>query len=417
MDNAARKLNEKTTLDDIVLSKEDIKAMKIPVKQVFEILEDGTKYSPLWQEDLKAYLRMNGTLFNSAKVRAYGDEEWTNLAGHPTFSRRGANQSDKLKSQKNRFHLLLRGVKQGPFTEKEVKDELTKRTILYTDFVSIDDGVIWHKLYQVKDFDRRGEGPTELPASPNKQTLMNTKNDEDFDSSNKTNMALAGLAKISQSAKNQKIKSDAGTNIAYIANKFTTGKRAKLLLASFSLTFILGLIIFAMSDPNSDDPFKNETAKIILSGPVTNPADTSTNSDKNKNDSIKIEKKITAKKNNPKRENRSTSVTKVEEDNNTRFVEPTFEPEEQNNDERKSVKAHRRPSGGKRKIASTDGSDDSSSMEEEEVIEEVFPEDINKNIENDEQEFNMEESKEDLKVPLQYLGDDGTYQDGEELYD
>ena len=204
------KIVNAVSLTDIVLSRDEMDEKGLPQEQIYSVLSDGEEYGPIWRDDLKAYLRVNGILYKEGKVKNIRERDWIDLSIHPTFQRRKPQVAGKVKGKKEQFHIVLRGIKQGPFSISEIKQELENNNILYTDMVSTDSGKNWIKIYQVDQLDRRGSKVEDtLPELPKSKTF-NISNEEiqDFleNSGDRTQAAIAGLAKIGQSIKNKKVK-------------------------------------------------------------------------------------------------------------------------------------------------------------------------------------------------------------------
>lgn len=128
-------------------------------------------------------------------VKKSNEEEYVPLFQHSLFQRRRpqlVSSSQLSKETVESLMVLKNGIKQGPYTIDELKELVHECQILPTDYLSIDHGETWTKIFSYEEFDRRNYIQTELPSTPEQEVL--NKNSKAMSSEHFETEALTGLA-------------------------------------------------------------------------------------------------------------------------------------------------------------------------------------------------------------------------------
>ena len=171
--------NERKSINDYLLPKEALESGNYPRSEVFEALIDEKKMGPFWQEDLKDFVNDAGLHDSETKIKNIDEDQWISLHEHPLFQRRKPSLvgTSDINNPDNRYFLLSNGKKIGPFSNEELLSKIESLEILFTDYVSIDEGQSWGKIYEIEGFERRDLKPSKLPQMPDKSLLNNSLED------------------------------------------------------------------------------------------------------------------------------------------------------------------------------------------------------------------------------------------------
>ena len=202
---------EKKTLQDYLLSEDQVLAGQFPRNEIFEVQVEGKIIGPFWQEDLKDFLKDANLYKDSTKVKSLEEGDWKEVYSHPFFQRRRPSlvSTEGMKTTVEDYYILKDGQKDGPYDKDKINNMVDTMELLLTDFVSIDDGHSWGKLYEHDEFDRRNKSHEQLPISPDNHIFDNSIYDAD-----------KAIAKAEQVAH----ETDAIVGLAYIGH-LNEGKR------------------------------------------------------------------------------------------------------------------------------------------------------------------------------------------------
>jgi hypothetical protein len=162
------------TLDLRPLTDEAIEKMAIKADDLWIVKIHHEVFGPFETESLKHYAYENGAQFEFALVARTNEDEYLPFWTHPSFQRR-RNQEVNGQEVEGPFWLMNMGLKVGPLYFQEVDKQLEMGLISLSDRISNDDGHTWHKIYEIKSFDRRSHTPEELPELPNETSFQNAK--------------------------------------------------------------------------------------------------------------------------------------------------------------------------------------------------------------------------------------------------
>ncbi|MBF0207819.1 MAG: hypothetical protein HQK53_13120 [Oligoflexia bacterium] len=199
------KLNkqEKETNKLRVVSAADIEANLVYKDDLWFILVREKLVGPFHKNDLKEFLNNNPHFPLNTKISNYNTPE--NLV--PIFSlvqfqrRKPQLVPAPMDAKENEIFLLSQGLKNGPYTYKEVAELIDQKKILYNDLISVDEGITWIKVYEYPSFNRRGTGAKTLPIEPSIEVFYQSDKEIALELTKKKgvdddNEGLVGLAYI-----------------------------------------------------------------------------------------------------------------------------------------------------------------------------------------------------------------------------
>lgn len=192
--------NLKKDLQNIKLTKQQVESGEYQLDEIFELENEGQIVGLYWQYDLKDFVQQETSFDENARIRNFGQKEWTSLFNHPFFQRRKPQLIQAVDSNTaDEFFLLEQGQKAGPYSIEEIKSMVESKTALLTDMVSVDGGQSWGKIYEIEEFDRRKMDMTHsLPAAPEEEILRSHQEKviEKISNQDQETDAIAGLAYI-----------------------------------------------------------------------------------------------------------------------------------------------------------------------------------------------------------------------------
>lgn len=138
---------------------------------------DGSeKNGPYTEENLREHIQAQADFSPDFVANKMGTEEWMTVVEIPEFKRKPKLVSMAAMNVNSAFHLLENGQKIGPFSEAEIKEKLQAKVIMFSDFISVDKGFNWLKIYELPQFDSRSPQAAEaLPLSPSEETFKISK--------------------------------------------------------------------------------------------------------------------------------------------------------------------------------------------------------------------------------------------------
>jgi len=207
----AQSKNEKRTLSDYLLSEEQVSTGQFPRDEIFEVQVESKIIGPFWQEDLKDFLGDANLYKDGTLVKSLEEGDWKEVYSHPFFQRRRPSlvSTENMSTTEEDYYILKDGQKDGPYDKEKINSMVEAMELLLTDFVSIDEGQSWGKLYDHDEFDRRIKGHDQLPTSPDNHIFNNSIYDAD--------KAIAQAEMVAQ-------ETDAIVGLAYIGH-LNEGKR------------------------------------------------------------------------------------------------------------------------------------------------------------------------------------------------
>jgi hypothetical protein len=171
--------------------------------------ETGKSWGPFKTDDLKSLAFDYEELFEHYYALNLATEKEKPFFQNTKFQRRkpklvslqGLQTTDK-------FYLLDKGVKKGPFKLDDIKELINSHKITLNILASVDKGNSWIKLFEHHEFDRRLlKNKEELPFSPNQEML-----NKNFD-------------KVENSYRKQKDEQDALVGLAFIGSGNDKGQK------------------------------------------------------------------------------------------------------------------------------------------------------------------------------------------------
>ena len=157
LDQIAEELNQST------LSIEEIEKHELSKEDLYEVKIGSVILGPFSRDFLKTYsVEKNLAEFN-VLIKTMESILWVPILQHPSFYSGEAATPD---SKRQSFYLLVNGRKVGPYRIEDIDFKVSNNEVLFTDFVSIDAGDSWKKLYEIEGFDLRRHVEGELPSAP-----------------------------------------------------------------------------------------------------------------------------------------------------------------------------------------------------------------------------------------------------------
>lgn len=153
------------------LTEETIKQMGYSSHDLWLVKIDSIVFGPFETESLKHYVSDNEALFERAEACLSDETEWKPFWEHTKF------QSKKMQvvseDYEGPFWIMDFGLKLGPYTYREIDKKIEMGLLLMTDYISIDNGENWIKIYQIGGLDRRIFSPEVLPEAPYESKMQN----------------------------------------------------------------------------------------------------------------------------------------------------------------------------------------------------------------------------------------------------
>jgi len=123
----ALKSDQRKSIDDYLLTQEQIDHHQYPSEEIYEILVEGKVIGPFWNIDLKDFLADANLYSEETKVKNITESNWTSVYTHPYFQRRRPSLVSGLNLQdiKDELFILVEGKKEGPYTTDQIKAMLS----------------------------------------------------------------------------------------------------------------------------------------------------------------------------------------------------------------------------------------------------------------------------------------------------
>jgi hypothetical protein len=184
-----------------MVSEAEVSQYSIELEHLWLVNHKDELFGPFNENDLKACVFSNPEEYQNTLVCNMQDAQWISVFKHKTFQRRKPQliavqpiDGDQFEINANsQIFILKMGQKIGPISLDDLNGQIDEKSILMTDFLSIDQGKTWQKVYQYPVLNRREVfTPEQLPSAnlkvDIKTPLQIIKNDIEQD--------VAGLAFI-----------------------------------------------------------------------------------------------------------------------------------------------------------------------------------------------------------------------------
>jgi|GEM_PF-1309168 len=162
------------TLDLKPLTDETIQQMGFNNHDLWLVKIHDELFGPFETESLKHYASENEDQFDEALATRIDDNSFKAFWSHPVFQRRKVQIADG-ENHEGPFWLMEFGLKVGPVSFREVDKKIEMGLLGMTDYISVDDGETWNKIYKFHGFDRRSHDPDELPLAPAEASFQQAK--------------------------------------------------------------------------------------------------------------------------------------------------------------------------------------------------------------------------------------------------
>lgn len=138
---------------------------------------DGSeKAGPYTEENLRDYVLAHQDFSPDFVANKLGTDEWATIVELTEFKRKPKLVSIAALNVSASFFLLENGQKIGPFSEAEIHEKLKNKAVIFSDFISVDKGFNWLKIYELPQFDSRSSNSAEaLPLSPTEEVFKISK--------------------------------------------------------------------------------------------------------------------------------------------------------------------------------------------------------------------------------------------------
>lgn len=151
-----------STLDLKPLTKETIDQMGYDNHHLWLVKIGEETFGPFETESLKHYAFENEAQFEEARASRADTNDFRPFWSHAHF------QKPVVHSHKSQIHywILVDGQKHGPHTHQEIEKKIETGDLFMTDYLSVDHGENWKKIFLFEGFDHRHQSADELPPPP-----------------------------------------------------------------------------------------------------------------------------------------------------------------------------------------------------------------------------------------------------------
>jgi hypothetical protein len=155
----------------------------------------GSEYGPFDTGSLKSLSEEKQEEFEDVKIRSAESHTWEDFYSHTRFQRREPKLVPAQSLVNNdSFLVLIEGVKKGPFTLNELKEQIAEHSVRLSDQISVDEGQTWIKIFEHHQFDRRHRIANDLPENTDALLIVQKEQEKKKFESRDEKTALAGLA-------------------------------------------------------------------------------------------------------------------------------------------------------------------------------------------------------------------------------
>jgi len=166
-----------TKLDDIF---RDLILDSAPKGSSVYLKYKDQEFGPILPEELYDYVQFlkDEKIYFKTTDTEKESQSWQALIKHPYFQRRKPENINKDHLPENyQGYILKNGIKKGPFNHEQICSSLKELDLLTTDFLSIDNGKNWKKIFEYSDFDRRMYSHDQLPFTHKGKAPITIKNE------------------------------------------------------------------------------------------------------------------------------------------------------------------------------------------------------------------------------------------------
>ena len=250
-------------LDLQALTDETINELGLDSNNLWLIKIEKKVYGPFETGALKLHSGRFPEQFDEAMASPMMSPNWQPFFSLPQFQRRAPEVLKNTDLEKAQYYALVDGVKDGPYSIKDIEELWQKDELTLTDMISWDEGHHWTKLYLHPQFDRRHRETLGLPALPVENSFLRSEAEmvEKWESEEeKPNLSasLASLAYLNSSSGKTKL------NIEEITYKppqtdeeiFQTEKRKKIAFSAAAVVLVGAISSWLLlSDNNKNAEF------------------------------------------------------------------------------------------------------------------------------------------------------------------
>ncbi|MFP5490161.1 MAG: hypothetical protein ACLGG0_01575 [Bacteriovoracia bacterium] len=163
-------------IDLPAISEEEITSQQLPMSDLWMVKLNEEVFGPYSTAMLKSYAAEHAPIMAEADVSNMETEEWVMYLQSPLKPQK-AKEPPKLVSAQtlqtyNSYYLEHHGQRVGPTTHAEMVEKVKKGEVLATDLISYDEGMTWHKVFELKEFEVRPHQSEQLPAAPFEETFL-----------------------------------------------------------------------------------------------------------------------------------------------------------------------------------------------------------------------------------------------------
>ncbi len=159
-------------IDLQALTDEEIVSRGLTELELWFLRHGEEVVGPFLGADVQAWAKSHPELAADADVRCVAEEHWvmylqSSLKASAVEAKPRAQLLEATTLVNNlRYYYERLGHRQGPHGIAEMKELLTQGKLTLTDLVSYDEGLTWHKIYQLKEFEDRPHRAEQLPPAP-----------------------------------------------------------------------------------------------------------------------------------------------------------------------------------------------------------------------------------------------------------
>lgn len=270
-------MNMGRVIDLKPLSKDMSQILTEEGSELWLVKLDSVVYGPFETENLKHYINDNEYLFDVAEVSNFKEKNWAPFWKYHEFQRRSIRPLTNLPIEKSTddetpFWIIQQGIKEGPLSFIEIDKQLEMGLLSYTDYISVDNGQSWLKIYELSQFDRRAKTSEELPMIPMDQSDPSNLSNQSF-SKEKENFNKSAIHEIAdltwQELRQNKVQKFSIEDISSSKKHHRIAKIIKWGAPTLAMTFAALLFVFLYSDenPNSDLLIEDQPDLITRSRP------------------------------------------------------------------------------------------------------------------------------------------------------
>lgn len=154
------------------LTEEEMQEQGLTDQDVWMLKHDQELYGPFSVPMLKQDAHLHPELYSALQISNLAGGEWLAFHEAPGFKKRTPKlvSADTL-AVPERFWVIFRGQRQGPYGLTHVQTMIQKGELTPNDLVSADEGATWPRVFEMKIFATVKHTADHLPKAPNKELL------------------------------------------------------------------------------------------------------------------------------------------------------------------------------------------------------------------------------------------------------